>query len=293
MVKCLQGGGICPAPEALEKIIRACKEKQLDYEIYEKEGCKQVKCKEPETMKTVECKKFIKGNCIIISCTDGYVFNSCKTENICPIVECEKFKDDKGCIVKRCSNGYEAIDCPKAPKIEECKVYTRDDGCQVKKCTDGKEYVSCPEVQCKEYKDEKGCKIKECLDGSKEKVCPDQSMNIECKVYTYSAKDRTCTVKECSNGYRYDSCEKIKVKCKERKEGDCIIKECEDGSVSKDCQKGEDVECKVYQTPDNCKMKVCTNGYEEKVCPETQRPELVKPRGIIERIKGFFQGLFK
>jgi len=295
MVKCLEGNVICPAPEALQNIIENCKKRQLEFETYEdSNGCKQVKCKQPSTKITVECKKFVEANCIIIYCADGYIFNSCELPNICPVIECKKFKDEEGCIVKKCSNGYEARECPNREEIEECKVYTRDDGCLVKKCTDGKEYVSCPEETkaCKKFKDEEGCVIKECEDGSKEKVCPVtavKSQDIECKVYK---DEQGCEIKECSNGYEYNSCEATKLQCKERVENNCIIKECSDGSILKFCSGKETVECKNYETPEGCKAMICTNGYEEKVCPETQKPIAVTPAQptIIEIILKFFRG---
>lgn len=279
MVKCYQGGTTCPAPEAVNNIVAKCKEKKLDFEVYEQNGCKQVKCKEPIAFQTIECKKYLQDNCTIISCTDGYFLNTCKLENVCPVVDCKTFKDDKGCIVKRCSNGYETRECNTETPVE-CKVYTREDGCTVKKCTDGQEYVSCPkpQVQCKEYKNESGCIITECTDGAKKKYCPNTTQNVECKVYK---DDAGCEIKECTNGYKASNCEKPAVKCKDAKDDKgCIIKECEDGTSSKICPTTtivdstttatapvESVECKEYKSPEGCKIKVCTDGFEAKDCP--------------------------
>jgi hypothetical protein len=263
-VLCTEAGN-CPPYTITDEIVAACKQKRLDVESYvDANGCKNVRCKEPEKVSTIECRKVAKGDCIIISCTDGYTFDSCNPQGVCPQVQCNRFKDDRGCILKRCTDGSESKECPNNKPVD-CDVYKRDDGCTVKKCTDGNEYVSCPtSTSCKDYVDDKKCRIHECDDGTKTRVCPDGTQDVDCKVYT---DEKGCQIKECSNGYTDSSCDKAQ-SCKESKDGTCAIKTCDDGSITKDCQDKEKVECKTYQSDDGCRVTVCTDGRQDKVCPE-------------------------
>ncbi|MFH0862683.1 MAG: hypothetical protein V1875_06620 [Candidatus Altiarchaeota archaeon] len=256
----------CPPYEVTDEIVKACREKKLDVESYvDEKGCKNVRCREPDSVPAVECRKTLKGDCVIVSCSDGYTFDSCNPQGVCPQVECKRFKDEKGCMIKRCTDGSGSRECPDQGTPVECEIVKRDDGCLVKKCSDGKEYVSCPtSTDCRDYVDDKGCKVRECADGTKERVCPDGSQELECKVYTDAAG---CQIKECTNGYMDSTCDKAP-SCKESKEGDCTVKTCDDGSVTKDCPKGEDVECRTYMSDDGCKVTVCTDGKEDKVCSD-------------------------
>ncbi len=261
-VDCTQASG-CPTYEAAEDVARGCKEKKLEVEEYvDENGCKSVRCREPDGIATVECSKMIQGECIMISCSDGYLFDSCNPHGVCPQVECKRFRDDNGCVVKRCSDGSESTECPDKNPVE-CEDYKRDDGCVVKKCTDGREYVSCPASQgCRDYVDGNGCRVRECEDGTKERVCPDGGQDVECKVYT---DEKGCEVKECTNGYRDSSCDQAGG-CKERTEDGCKIVECADKTTRK-CPEDETVECKTYMSDDGCKVTVCTDGREDKACP--------------------------
>jgi hypothetical protein len=263
-VECVRSGD-CPDYNATDAIVRACREKKLAVEAYVDEaGCKNVRCREPDAEATVDCRKFLKGDCVIVSCSDGYTFDSCNPQGQCPQVECKRFKDEKGCIVKRCTDGSESRECPDQNPVE-CDVVKRDDGCLVKKCSDGAEYVSCPTSQnCKDYVDENKCKVHECADGTKERSCPDGSGDVECKVY---ADDAGCLIKECTNGFKESSCDATGG-CKDTKDGDCTVTTCPTGATRK-CPGKETVECKTYLSDDGCKVTVCTDGREDKVCPMT------------------------
>ena len=116
-------GGVCPTNDQLEEQIKKCKANGQDYETYEKEGCKFVKCIGTDK---VECRKY-KDNygCIIISCADGYNFNSCNS-------------------------------CTTSPPVDStgCTLTKTDDGCQITKCTDGRETKTCPATSSDSFKSE-------------------------------------------------------------------------------------------------------------------------------------------
>jgi len=262
-IRCTEAGD-CPPYEVTDEIVRSCREKKLDVESYiDEKGCKNVRCKEPESVPTVECRKYLKGNCVIITCTDGYYFDSCKPGDVCREVECKIYKE-KDCTVKRCSDGYEARDCPKPDKNVECKIYTREDGCEVKKCTDGEEYVSCPANQgCVEYYNDKKCKVVEC-EGYTETTCPDGTKTV-CKRYKNPAG---CIVVECDNGFESNSCGEDLTDCKQEKDGDCVVTKCKDGTESRKCP-DKQPDCETYVEESGCKLTVCTDGSKTRTCPPT------------------------
>jgi len=81
-IRCLEK--TCPTKEQLEERERKCKEMGLEPYYYTNAmGCRMVDCKE-KPQEPVMCKKIIEGNCVVIRCEDGYVFNSC---TFCPTRE--------------------------------------------------------------------------------------------------------------------------------------------------------------------------------------------------------------
>lgn len=327
VVKC---SGIQPKPcnEAFELQIKKCKEQNLGYTTgLGADGCKYAKCVYPEPT-TVECKKTIQltqpncapnamciqsmKQCIVINCTDGYEYNSCTAEQLCPRVQCSSMTDEKGCITTKCSDGTGTTGCPAKPSVE-CKVVKLENGCEEKRCTDGYVAQSCPTtpvatttasssggggVGCKKYTDEKGCAVNVCGNGTETRDCPKTNDNIECKTYT---DDKNCAVKECSNGYTANSCTQIDCKTTVDTATNCTIKNCSDGTISKDCPQAPSVECKKYADEKGCTIKTCTDGYTDKVCPANADPTAgleariksleevqKKQQGIIEMILSFF-----
>jgi hypothetical protein len=261
-VMCVPDEDECPPYEVTQEIIRSCREKKLEVESYiDENGCKNVRCADPEQTTAVECRKMLKGDCVIISCSDGYTFDSCNPQGICPQIECKRIVDEQGCIVRHCSDGSESRTCPDETPVE-CEVIRRDDGCTVKRCTDGRQQVSCPPTECREYEDERGCRIRDCVDGSTERICPEESLDFECRVY---ADEDGCEIHECTNGYRASSCDPEPL-CSQRRDGSCTIKTCIDGSTQRICPEGE-IRCITHDTPDGCTMTVCTDGTDDKICP--------------------------
>jgi len=267
----------CLTIAEIEKDIARCRESGLEHEIFaDAVGCRKVSCKQPVS-EIVQCKKYKnEQGCILISCTDGFYYDSCVQESVCKEqrVECTKTKDENGCIVKVCSDGFEAIGCP-TEKIE-CRVYKDEQGCEVKECTDGYKAKYCPVVQCKVYTDD-GCKIKECSDGYKAKECPREKrdLDIECKVFT---DEKGCVKKTCTNGFVSDSCLQQKVACKVTKDKQgCEVKVCENGYEAKNCPTKTEAktECRVIKEGE-CEIKTCTDGYTAKECPKEEKA-LEKP----------------
>jgi hypothetical protein len=149
-IMCVSDDDGCPSYELTQEIASSCREKKLDVESYiDEDGCKNIRCAEPSQTTTVECRKMIKGDCVIISCADGYEFDSCNPQGACPQIECKRFMDEQGCIVRHCSDGTESRTCPGETPVE-CEVIRRDDGCIVKRCDDGRQQVSCPPAACRE-----------------------------------------------------------------------------------------------------------------------------------------------
>jgi hypothetical protein len=75
-IKCLEEDAyICQTADQLENQMSKCKENGLDFKTYEKAGCKFVSC--ADNTRTGLCKKSVNGNCVQISCDDGYFFDSC------------------------------------------------------------------------------------------------------------------------------------------------------------------------------------------------------------------------
>ncbi|MCX6799309.1 MAG: Kazal-type serine protease inhibitor family protein [Candidatus Diapherotrites archaeon] len=320
-VSCVQAPSTCNN-EKVEKQIKECNDQGLEYTVYMgADGCKYAKCiyEGPETVectKTIDiwqplcsekalCANAIK-KCVVIKCTDGFVYNSCKAEEVCPQVYCEKYKDEQGCTVKKCNDGSETKDCPTQPQVE-CKVVKLENGCEEKRCTDGYTAQSCPtqstaaqtaEVKCKTYTDEKGCKVKACTDGYEARECPTTTDNVECKVYK---DDKGCEVKECTNGYAANSCQQVDCKEVVDETTGCKIKKCTDGTVQESCPEKPSVECKKYTDEKGCTVKSCTDGYEAKDCPTNADPMAsieaklksleegqAKQMGLIEMILSFF-----
>lgn len=74
-IRCLEK--TCPTKEQLEERERKCKELGLEPYYYTNDmGCRMIDCKE-KPQEPVMCKKIIEGNCAVIRCEDGYMFNSC------------------------------------------------------------------------------------------------------------------------------------------------------------------------------------------------------------------------
>ena len=63
--------------------------------------------------------------------------------------------------------------CPDTAQNIECKVYKDDKGCEIKECTNGYKASSCEakSVKCEESKDDKGCIVKKCDDGFVSQTC--------------------------------------------------------------------------------------------------------------------------
>lgn len=133
----------------MNKLIAECQRKGLKYDIFEVNGCKEVKCQQPNDIS--ECVKTVENNCIIIKCDDNYAFNSCDP-NLCSNVR------------------------------QQCSFYEREDGCKAMKCADGEEYLTCPKkVKCRQYALPNGCTVKTCPDGTKTKECPKQGRQTPLK----------------------------------------------------------------------------------------------------------------
>jgi hypothetical protein len=80
-VKCKEMQTDCPTKEQLDARVRKCKEAGLEPYYYTNDmGCRMVDCKE-KPQESVTCRKTMEGNCVLIRCEDGYVFNSC---TFCP-----------------------------------------------------------------------------------------------------------------------------------------------------------------------------------------------------------------
>ncbi len=63
----------CPSWKVLEAAMEDCKAIGMSYEKYSESGCVKVRCIEAP----VSCKKTSSGGCVVISCEDGYSYNSC------------------------------------------------------------------------------------------------------------------------------------------------------------------------------------------------------------------------
>jgi hypothetical protein len=84
-------------------------------------GCKET----TKTEAPVECKKTLRDACVIISCRDGFMYNSC--DNICePEIahECTTTIDRDGCEVRSCTDGTQTKTCPRVAE----ETNTADDG---------------------------------------------------------------------------------------------------------------------------------------------------------------------
>jgi len=95
----------CPS---IDEAARKCKAANLEYDTYaDDSGCKRVTCRNNEK---VECKKYVLNGCVIISCIDGWTFNSCE---FCGNTgECKSYTDADGCAVRECTDGTSTKACP-------------------------------------------------------------------------------------------------------------------------------------------------------------------------------------
>jgi len=87
----------------------------------------------------VSCKKTVEGTCTRISCEDGFEMKFCDNR-----VVCKEYVNEKGCVVRECSDGTSTVTCP------TCKEYVDGNGCTVRECSDGTISVSCPDDRVKE-----------------------------------------------------------------------------------------------------------------------------------------------
>jgi hypothetical protein len=109
-----------------EGVEAKCTAEGLTVLYTEREGCKVATgCKEPET---VSCKKLVREDCVLISCTDGYHFNSCENSCTQPTEErteekkepqCTTAKDDQGCTVLSCEGVVKEKHCPEKTETAE------------------------------------------------------------------------------------------------------------------------------------------------------------------------------
>jgi hypothetical protein len=316
VVKCKPIPPTCNVDVELQ--IKKCKEQGLNYTTYPgADGCKYAKCLEDK--EPVTCKKIIENrpdykclrpltnsagsvtnvpkpdykclgsttkNCVVISCTDGYQYDSCKAEEICQTVTCQSYQSENNCIITKCSDGKETKKCPTTTPVE-CKIVKLENGCEEKRCTDGYTAQNCETTASSSGSE-----------GSATSVASATIVQQSCKVYT---DGQNCKIKECANGYVSNSCKEAQCDTKIDSETGCKVTSCANGVTKKDCPEKQGIECKKVTDNQGCTIKTCTDGYTDKSCPENVDPMAAiekrlntientqqKQQGLIESILAFF-----